>query len=132
MRTKDFYINFLNQNYFEQCKKNIQENQDDSDEFAAGNFTVEPAKTVVAPRIKESFLSLECQLELEKDLSQKSIASLIIGKVTALAIEENFPSQMNTYYGENGFIFNIHQPRNPITGRGDLSGLGILNIIKKY
>lgn len=132
IRTKEFCINFLSQDYFEKCQKTIEKNSDEVDEFALGEFTLEPSKTIQSPRIKESFLSLECSLELEKDLSQKGIAALIIGKVRALAIDKNFFNNVDSRYGEKGFMFNIHQPKNPLNAEGELSGIGVIDIIKKY
>lgn len=132
LRTKEFCVNFLSRDHLEGCQKTIEENSLETDEFAAGGFTLEPSKTIHAPRIKESFLTLECSLELEKDLSQKSISSLIIGRVNAIAIDEKFASGFDNRYGEHGFMFNIHKPKNPLNATGDLSGIGLMNIVKKY
>lgn len=132
LRTKEFCINFLNPDYFEMCEKTISNNDAEIDEFAAGGFTLEAAQTINAPRIKESFLSLECRLEMEKDLSQTGIAALIIGKVQAIALDERFAGNLFTRYGPEGFMFNIHQPKNPLTAEGKLSGIGVIDVIKKY
>jgi flavin reductase (DIM6/NTAB) family NADH-FMN oxidoreductase RutF len=132
LRTKEFCINFLSPDYLERCQKTISENSYEADEFAVGGFTLEASKTIKSPRIKESFLSLECTLELEKDLSQKGIAALIIGKVNALALDETFAKSPANKYSREGFTFNIHQPKNPLNAEGKLSGIGVLDVIKKY
>lgn len=64
LRTKEFCINFLNRDYFEKCRKTIDENSYEADEFTLGEFTLESSQTIKSPRIKESFLSLECSLEI--------------------------------------------------------------------
>lgn len=130
--TKEFCINFLSPDYFEKCRKTINENKYEVDEFSSGDFTLESAKTIAAPRIKESFLSLECTLESERDLSGKGISSLVIGKVNALAIDESFANNLDGRYGQKGFMFNIHQPRNPLNAAGDLSAVGVIDVVKKY
>ena len=132
LRTKEFCINFLSRDYFEKCRKTINENSYEADEFTLGEFTLESSKTIKSPRIKESFLSLECSLEMEMDLSQKGISSLIIGKVSAIGIDESFVSNTDNRYGQNGFMFNIHQPKNPLNAKGEVSGIGVIDIVKKY
>lgn len=114
------------------CLKTISDNDIKTDEFAAGGFTVETAKTITAPRIKESFLSLECILKMETDLSQKGVSALVIGKVQALALDESFAKKPFERYERDGFMFNVHQPKNPLTADGSLSGVGTINVIKKY
>lgn len=132
LRTKEFCINFLSSDYLEMCQKTISNNDAETDEFSAGGFTLETAKTINAPRIKESFLSLECSLEMEKDLSQKGISALIIGKVQAIALDGGFSENIYKRYGPDGFMFNIHQPKNPLNAEGKLSGIGVIDVIKKY
>jgi Conserved protein/domain typically associated with flavoprotein oxygenases, DIM6/NTAB family len=132
LRTKEFCVNFLSPDYFEMCLKTISNNAKETDEFAASGFTLEQSKTINAPRVRESFLSLECTLELEKDLSQKGIAALIIGKVQALALDESFAKNPFKRYDQDGFMFNIHQPKNPVNADGKLSGIGSIEVIKKY
>lgn len=132
LRTKEFCINFLSADYFEKCRKTIDENSYEADEFTLGGFTLESSKTIKSPRIKESFLSLECSLEMERDLSGKGVSSLVIGKISAIAIDENFSNNEDSRYGQNGFMFNIHQPRNPLNAKGELSGIGVIDIVKKY
>ena len=51
IRTGEFVINFLEKDYFDACVNTINDNSDDADEFAAGGFTAELAKTVSCPRI---------------------------------------------------------------------------------
>lgn len=132
LRTKEFCINFLSTDYLEMCQKTISTNDIETDEFAAGGFTIETGKVINAPRIKESFLSLECSLEMETDLSQKGISALIIGKVQAIALDEKFAENVWKRYGKEGFMFNIHQPKNPLNAAGTRSGIGVIDVIKKY
>jgi flavin reductase (DIM6/NTAB) family NADH-FMN oxidoreductase RutF len=114
------------------CQKTIKENSYAADEFAVGGFTPESCRTITAPRIKESFLALECSLEMEQDLSQKGISSLIIGKIKAIALNEDFAGSFDSRYGEKGFMFNIHQPKHPLNAKGERSGIGVIDVTKKY
>lgn len=132
LRTKEFCVNFLREDYFTQCQQTIANNDFEIDEFAVGGFTPEPAKTIRVPRIKESFLSLECSLVTEQDLSQQGLSALIIGKVQAIALEARYSEDVDARYGRDGFMFNIHQPQNPLNGQGNLSAVGVIEIVKKY
>lgn len=132
VRTKEFCINFLGVDYFAQCQQTIAGNDFETDEFAAGGFTPEPAKTIQVPRIKESFLSLECRLVMEQDLSQQGMSALVIGKVQAIALDARHGADVYARYGRDGFMFNIHQPQNPSNGRGEVSGVGVIEVVKKY
>jgi len=132
LRTKEFCVNFLSSDYLEMCQKTVSHNDAETDEFAAGGFTLEASTTITAPRIKESFLSLECSLEMEKDLSQQGISALIIGNVRAIALDESFTENAFKRYGQDGFMFNIHEPKNPLNAAGKRSGIGVIDVIKKY
>lgn len=129
LRDKQFCINFLTSDYYDNCIKTIGENGDDTDEIYAGGFTAEPAKLVKPPRIHEAFLTYECTLESCFDLSGKGINAMIIGKVRQAAIAENY-NGMDAILGKSNFMFNIHSPKNPMTGEGERSALAKLQPIK--
>jgi len=55
IRDKEFCINFLNQNYLENCWKSIKEHKYENNEITSAGFTIEDSKAIKVPRIKESF-----------------------------------------------------------------------------
>ncbi|MEA4882286.1 MAG: flavin reductase [Clostridia bacterium] len=76
MRTGEFCVNFLGHEYYDACIKTVQDNADDADEFAVGGFTPEESTDIKAPRIAESFLSLECTLG-EGDTTAVAVLSVL-------------------------------------------------------
>ena len=130
-RTGEFVVNFLSKDYYDNLNTTIQQNGEDTDEFEAGGFTQETAKTVTVPRIKEAFLCLECRLTQSLDLSGAGIISLVIGQVEHIATGEEFAKGIDEKYGENGFMFNIHAPKDLLTGQGDVSGVAVLKIARQ-
>jgi flavin reductase (DIM6/NTAB) family NADH-FMN oxidoreductase RutF len=129
LRDKEFCINFLNADYYDNCLKTIEHNDEEADELFVGGFTAEPSKIVKPPRIHEAFLSYECTLESCTDLSNSGISSLIIGKVQHMAIDEGH-SCISRISGKGGFMLNIHSPKDPKTGEGKQSAISSLNIEK--
>ncbi|KUO69865.1 MAG: hypothetical protein APF77_17735 [Clostridia bacterium BRH_c25] len=135
MRTGEFVVSFIGKDYYDACMSTIKNNEEETNEFEVAGFTVEPAKTLSCPRIGEAFLSLECRLEKQMDLSGTGRTALVIGKVGHIAMQEEFATGIETgnagaKYGDNGFMFNIHSPKNLITGEGDASGVAVLKIVR--
>ncbi len=130
-RTGEFVVNFLSKDYYDGLIKTIQQNGEDMDEFEAGGFTQEPAKTVAVPRIKEAFLCLECKQTHSLDLSGAGIISLVAGKVEHIAMREEFAKGIDGKYDDNGFMFNIHAPKDLLTGQGDVSGVAVMKIVRQ-
>jgi|WetSurMetagenome_2_1015567.scaffolds.fasta_scaffold426430_1 flavin reductase (DIM6/NTAB) family NADH-FMN oxidoreductase RutF len=128
LRDKEFCVNFLNPDYYERCIKTINQNGDDVDELVVGGFTAEAAKTVKPPRIAEAFLSYECTLESSSDLSGKGLNAMIIGRVRHAAVDESH--SVNEICSKNGFMFNVHSPKNPVTGKGNQSAIAQLQAVK--
>ncbi len=62
-RTGVFAVNFLPVRYYDALIETIRQNELDADEFSAGGFTLENARTISAPIIQESFVTLECTLK---------------------------------------------------------------------
>lgn len=128
LRDKEFCVNFLSTEYYDSCVKTIRCNDDESDELTAGGFTAEAAKTVKPPRIAEAFLSYECTLESYADLSGKGINAMIIGRVRHAAVDKNH--NIPALCGDNGFMFNVHCPKDPETGKGNQSAIARLQALK--
>ena len=98
---------------------------------AVGGFTAEESVNISAPRIAESFLSLECTLESMIDLSGKGITSLVVGRVVSIAADENYARGLDEKYGPSGFMFSIHAPKNLTTGEGDTTAVASLNVLRR-
>jgi len=131
LRTGEFVINFINKDYFDACKATISDNDDETDEFEVGNFTKEQAGTVSCPRIKEAFLCLECKLEKEIALNEKAVSSIMIGRVQHIAAQEEYAKGIDGKYGDDGFMLNIHNPYDLVTGEGKGSAVAVLKVVRR-
>jgi flavin reductase (DIM6/NTAB) family NADH-FMN oxidoreductase RutF len=129
LRDKEFCVNFLTSDYYDSCLKTIQHNSDEDDELTTGGFTAEPAKLVKPPRIREAFLTYECTLESYSDLSGKGLTAMIIGRVRLSAVDENH-RDVASFCNKNGFMFNIHSPKDAKTGEGDQSAVATLQVAR--
>lgn len=130
LRTGEFVINFICKDYFDACLATIDENGDNTDEIAAGGFTPENAVDVDCPRLKEAFLSLECRLDKEIRLSEEARSSIFISKVLHIAADEAYANGLDGKYEANGFMFNIHAPKNLKTGEGKPSAVAVCKIVR--
>lgn len=131
LRDREFCVNFLGSEYYKNCLSTIEHNGESDDELAAGGFTAEPAKTVKAPRIQEAFLTYECTLEREMDLAGAGISAVIVGRVRHAAVNEGF-SSVQAICGPDGFMFNVHCPKDPRTGEGKDSAVARLHPVKLH
>lgn len=111
-RTGEFCVNFLSLKYMDNLNATIEKNGIEDDEFLVGGFTVERALSVNAPRIKESFLSLECKVNQITDLSHAGTTALVIGEVQNMAVDSEYAGDMQKRYGEDGFMLLAHSPFN--------------------
>lgn len=110
----------------------IAGNDEEADEIAVGGFTEESASSVECPKLAEAFLTLECKLEKEITLGTDEEHAVLIGKVLHIAAEEAFAKGMDEKYGEDGFMFNIHSPKDFQTGEGVKTGVSVCKIVKVY
>ena len=130
LRTGEFVINFLSKAYFDACGETIHHNEEDADEFAVGGFTREAAQTVACPRIQEAFLCLECTLEREIALHEKATSSMIIGRIQHIAAQEAYAKGLDEKYGDDGFMLNIHAPKDLLTGAGKPSAVAVCKMVR--
>jgi len=93
-------------------------------------LTPEPSQCLAAPRIGESFLALECRLHSIADLSERGITAMIVGRVLNMAVDESFAHEIDGKYTDAGFMFNIHSPKDLITGEGNRTGVATLQVRK--
>jgi len=126
-RTGEFAVNFIGKDYFDACIATINDNGDDTDEIAAGGFTAETAKTLAVPRLAEAFLTLECKFEKEIECGNGMV---VIGKVNHIAMSDEFSGSIDGKYENNGFMLNIHAPKNLKTGEGKASAVAVCKIIR--
>ncbi len=124
-RERCFCVNFLSPEYYGAMMRSIESNGESADEFAVCGFSPLPCRTIDAPSIAESFLSLECELS-DIATPASGAVSLVIGKVLRVTAEENYADGIDAKYGEAGFSFNIHSPMNVKTGVCDDVGVATL------
>jgi flavin reductase (DIM6/NTAB) family NADH-FMN oxidoreductase RutF len=131
LRRREFCVNFVSARYFDACYQTVFNNDYETDEIAIGGFTSEPARCIAVPRIKEAFLSLECQLKTDLDLSEKGIQSLVIGQVLLAAIEADYLNGSEKKYGQDGFMYYGYELHNFTSGDQGERKVASLNILRK-
>ncbi len=132
VREGEFCINFVSADYYANCIATIVNNTVPEDEFEAGGFTLEKAQTVKAPRVAESFMTLECRLACNVDLSKQGLNSMIIGRVLNVAVEESYIEGVDQRYGRQGFMYNIHEPADYATGQLQDTHVASLDVLGSY
>lgn len=112
-------LNFPSADSYDRCLHTIRNNQWDADELAASGLTAEPATTVNAPRIRECFLSLECEYAWEREITENSTHVLMCLRIRNICMDEaHLDEAVQGRYGEGGYLYNIHYPVNPETFTG--------------
>ena len=124
-----FCINFLPLSAYDRLVETIRCNDPETDEFAAGGFTLARAKTVCAPVIEEAFLQVECTLEEAKDLSGAGITAMVVGRVRHMAVEAAY-AQGYARYGREGFMLLAPAPQDLVTGAPNASAIATVRIEK--
>ncbi len=123
-------VNFPSKDSFMRCMDTIKNNEFEQDEITMSGLTCELAGKVDAPRIKECFLNLECKLEWERNLSPAGTHATMCLKVICVSMDEaHFNEESLGRYGESGYLYNIHSPRDPETGVVSETCVGV---IEKY
>ena len=130
LREKEFCINFLTPQYYENCRKTVFKNEEEADEIAIGGMTAESSAVIGAPRIREAFLSIECTLESHTDLSGAGINSMIVGRVRHVSVDSNHGSIANIC-SPNAFMYNVHSPKDAQTGLGETSAVAALSFLRE-
>ena len=126
-------VNFPSADILGKCMDTIKNNGFDTDEIAASGLTAEPSVRVNAPRIKECFLNMDCELEWEHDLTEDGTHATICLKVTGISMDDRRYNDGDLgRYGETGYLYNIHSPRNPETGETSDTYAGILSKYIKF
>jgi flavin reductase (DIM6/NTAB) family NADH-FMN oxidoreductase RutF len=131
LRDKEFCVNFISAQYYGACYQTIFNNQDETDELEAGGFTPEAPSRIAVPRIKEAFMSLECRLNSENDLSGKGIQSLVIGEVLSAAVEDEYLNGSEKKYGPDGFMYYGYALKDFASGDQGERKVATLNVRMK-
>lgn len=133
-KTGQLAVNFPSADIYLKCYDTIAKNSYDSDEIAASGLTLEPASRINAPMIKECFLNIECEFEWEHRISENSDSYVFCVKAVGIHMDnERYNEDSLGRYGKTGYLYNIHHPINPDTGKsletevGMIQRLGVRN-----
>lgn len=127
-QTGQLVINFPSADCYARCEKTIIHNRDEDDELAMAGLTAEPASCVNAPRIRECFLNLECEYVWEKEITPESSGVVMCVRIVNVCMDEaHFDETEMGRYGETGYLYNIHNPVNPVSGSEAGTAIGILH-----
>lgn len=127
----DLVINFPSAEYFDKCTETIQNNEFSDDEITKSGLTCERAATVNAPKVKECFLNLECEYHWEKELFKGANHVVMCAVVKNVCIDSCLFDETSGRYSEKGYIYNIHYPINPETGKGGYDCIATLKELKE-
>lgn len=120
-------LNFPSADIYGLCEKTIINNQYEDDEIAKSGLTAVKAETVDAPLVVECFLNIECELMWEKAHYEGSDMVVLALKAKHILMDRDyFDEDKKGRYGDSGYIYNIHAPRNPDTGLVYETSLGTL------
>ena len=125
-----FVINFLPLSAYDALVNTIHQNEMETDEFAAGGFTLVQAKTIHAPMIEEAFLNLECTLKEIQDLSGAGMTAMVIGQVQRAWVERDYAQGYQKRYGKDGYMLLVPAPQDLVTGQPGQSAIATMNIEK--
>lgn len=110
-------LNFPTRDIYGKCYETISHNEYETDEITRSGLTAEKAVTVDAPRIRECFLNIECELLWEHEHFEGSYNTVLALRATHICMDTDFCDEMKKgRYGKDGFLYNIHAPRNADTG----------------
>ena len=117
-------LNFPSSDVIDRCWETIKNNQFETDEITACGLTAEKAIKVNAPRIKECFLNIECELLWEHELFEGSRDMTVALKAVHVCMDsERYNENELGRYGKTGYQFHFHCPTNPETGMEENGGV---------
>lgn len=128
-QNKQLVINFPSSDIYKRCLGTIKHNGYDDDEITLAGLTAEKASLVNAPRIQECFLNLEGECVWEKEITPNSDHVVMCVKIINICMDEAYYNiDEKGRYGKTGYLYNIHAPRNPETGKKEKFKMGRLNL----
>lgn len=124
LATKQFVVNMVTEALVEQMNLTAQPIPSNESEFELTNLTPIPSVKIKAPRVKESPITMECELVHHYSLENHKFggATIIIGKVVMFHVDEtvlldNYKINLETYkpvarlagsnYSKLGEIFSV-------------------------
>lgn len=117
MDKKCCVLNFPSREVYDRCADTILNNGWGEDEITASGLTAERAVTVDAPRIAECFLNIECELLWEREHFEGSRDVTVALRATHICMDTDYcDEELHGRYGKGGYMYNVHSPRNPVTG----------------
>ena len=118
-------LNFASSDVFDRCVKTIGNDEYETDEITAAGLTAEKAVKVNAPRIKECFLNIECEVIWEHELFAGSdVMTVALKAVNVCMDSDRYDHTKLGRYGKTGYLFHIHCPINPETGEDAPGAIG--------
>ncbi len=110
-------LNFPSRDIYNKCVATVRNNAFEDDEITRSGLTSEMAVSVDAPRIRECFLNIECEYLWDREHFEGSRDVTVALRATHICMDVTRcdESQLGRY-GETGYMYNIHSPRNPETG----------------
>jgi len=129
----EWCVNFPSFEHYPSCFETVYCNAPDNDEITDSGLTVEPAKTVQAPRIAECLVNLECRLEWHRPLYEGSRWHLFAGRVSHVAMDEAamVPDPEERLKALR-LMYNVRCTLNPLNGEQyGPSSLGLLSEVVK-
>lgn len=127
---KQLVINFLTAENYKRCYLTIANNGYDTDELDVTGLRSKPATKINAPIVEDCPLNLECEYVWEKEISENSAYVVLCVKIVNIHMDDSLYKQGR--YGENGYLYNIHSPLDPETGKRDDTAVGIIKTYKTH
>ena len=123
-------LNFPSAEIYDKCIATVTNNDYENNEITDSGLTADSALTVNAPKIKECFLNIECELIWDRPLYDNSGHSTIALRARHITMDSDYYDEnVKGRYGKTGLIYNIHSPRNADTGECMGDKLGIIEIL---
>lgn len=130
-RDKEWCINVPSGRDRDKYFKTIEVNGEETDEITDAGLTIEEARMVNSPRIKEAPVSLEYKFEWERELFPGCPENVICGRVVHLAAEEE---ALDTDHEKRldylKIMYNIRARLDPLTGRTSEGAIGIVKPVR--
>lgn len=129
-KKKQIVINFPDRTCIEKCMDTVANNSYDMDELSASNLHYRDGSKVKAPVVNECFLNLECEVEWEREIYEgSSHVALCVRIVNIWMDEAHYNSEKYGRYGETGYLYNVHSPLNPETGKREDTTVAVLKTL---
>ncbi|KAJ3802967.1 hypothetical protein GGU11DRAFT_763368 [Lentinula aff. detonsa] len=103
LATKEFTVNIISEHFIEAANATAVEAPADVDEWIISGLTMEPSSQVKPACVKESLLSMECQLHFSHDILDLKTSdvtnSLVLGLIKQVHVKESV-------LAENGLVLD--------------------------